>query len=442
MSNKVEPRTLSGFMELSPQDQILFNKVKNIIEKVYSSYGFYPLDTPVIEASEVLLAKAGGETEKQIYRFMKGDSDLSLRFDLTVPLAKYVAARYNELIFPFKRYQIGKVYRGERPQKGRFREFYQCDIDVIGNENLSLLYDAEIPSIIYDIFKELNIGDFVIRINNRKILSGLFESLNIKDQTTDVLRIIDKLEKIGVDNVIEELRALNIDENSIDTIVKFISIKGSTDEKLESLKALGIDNDTFKTGCQELDAVINNLKALKLNADNYTVDFTIARGLDYYTGTVYETQLKDYPSIGSVCSGGRYDDLATYYTDKKLPGVGISIGLTRLFYQLKEANLLKTQNSSVADIVILPMTDNYEYVYNFSRLLRENGVIVDIAYLDKFKQLIKYGDKQNVPYVLIIGEDEVSSNTAVLKNMETGEQTTISIDNLIDTYQKNRKSQR
>lgn len=438
-NNKVEPRTLSGFMELSPQDQILFNKIKNIIEKVYSSYGFYPLDTPVIESSEVLLAKAGGETEKQIYRFNKGDSDLSLRFDLTVPLAKYVAGRYNELVFPFKRYQIGKVYRGERPQKGRFREFYQCDIDVIGNENLSLLYDAEIPSIIYDIFKELNVGDFVIRINNRKILSGLFESLNIQDQATDVLRVIDKLEKIGIDNVIGELKELGINDENINTIVKFITINGDTKEKLTALKSLNVDNETFKTGCNELEVVINNLAALKLDESNYTVDFTIARGLDYYTGTVYETQLKDYPSIGSVCSGGRYDDLATYYTDKKLPGVGISIGLTRLFYQLKEANLIKDEQSCVADIIILPMTENLEYVYNFSRLLRENGVVVDIAYLDKFKQLIKYGDRQNVPYVLIIGDDEVANNIAILKNMSTGEQTPISLDNLIETYQKTKQ---
>lgn len=438
-NNKVEPRTLSGFMELSPLDQILFNKIKNIIEKVYSSYGFYPLDTPVIESSEVLLAKAGGETEKQIYRFMKGDSDLSLRFDLTVPLAKYVASRYNELVFPFKRYQIGKVYRGERPQKGRFREFYQCDIDVIGNENLSLLYDAEIPSIIYDIFKELNVGDFVIRINNRKILSGLFESLNIQDQATDVLRVIDKLEKIGIDNVIGELKELGINDENINTIVKFISINGDTKEKLIALKSLNVDNETFKTGCNELEAVINNLSALKLDESNYTVDFTIARGLDYYTGTVYETQLKDYPSIGSVCSGGRYDDLATYYTDKKLPGVGISIGLTRLFYQLKEAKLIKDEQNSVADIVILPMTENYEYVYNYSRLLRENGVIVDIAYLDKFKQLIKYGDRQNVPYVLIIGDDEVANNTAILKNMKTGDQTPTSLENIIETYQRTKQ---
>ena len=434
MNNKVEPRTLSGFMELLPKDQILFNKIKNTIEEVYSSYGFYPLDTPVIESSEVLLAKAGGETEKQIYRFNKGDSDLSLRFDLTVPLAKYVAGKYNDLIFPFKRYQIGKVYRGERPQKGRFREFYQCDIDVIGNENLSILYDAEIPSIIYDIFKRLELGDFLIKINNRKILTGFFEELELDNISTDILRVIDKLEKIGIDNVIEELKMLEVPEDKINRIVDFISIKGSTKEKIDTLKNYDVKNEKFIDGCNELSFVINNLVALGINEDNYTVDFTIARGLDYYTGTVYETILKDFPSIGSVCSGGRYDNLASYYTDKKLPGVGISIGLTRLFYQLKESNIIKDLNNSVADITVLPITDNYEYVYKFTNTLRENGVVVDIAYLEKFKQLMKYADKQKTPFVIIIGDDEIEKGIAILKDMKTGEQTEITVKNVVSKY--------
>lgn len=436
MKEKVEPKTLPGFMELMPQDQILFDKMKNTIESVYSSYGFYPLDTPIIELSNVLLAKAGGETEKQIYRFNKGDNDLSLRFDLTVPLAKYVANRSNELIFPFKRYQIGKVYRGERPQKGRFREFYQCDIDVIGNETLSILYDAEIPSIIYDLFKKLNIGDFTIRINNRKILTGFFNSLELNSKVTDILRIIDKIEKIGEDEVKSELSLLDIDSDKVSKIIDFIRISGNAFTKIDSLKNLGITDEVYNEGVNELETVINNIKARGLDSNFYDVDLTIARGLDYYTGTVYETILKDYPSIGSVCSGGRYENLATYYTDKKLPGVGISIGLTRLFYQLKEAGVIKTTDSSVADITILPMTDNYEYVYKFSNLLKRFGVRVDTAFLGKFKQLMRYADKQKTPYVLIIGDDEISKGVAVLKDMFTGLQTEVTLENIIEIYNR------
>ena len=436
MKEKVEPKTLPGFMELMPQDQILFDKMKNTIESVYSSYGFYPLDTPIIELSSVLLAKAGGETEKQIYRFNKGDNDLSLRFDLTVPLAKYVASRSNELIFPFKRYQIGKVYRGERPQKGRFREFYQCDIDVIGNETLSILYDAEIPSIIYDLFKKLNIGDFIIRINNRKILTGFFNSLELNSKVTDILRIIDKIEKIGEDEVKSELSLLDIDSDKVSKIIDFIRISGDAFTKIERLKNLGITDVVYNEGVNELETVINNIKARGLDSNFYDVDLTIARGLDYYTGTVYETILKDYPSIGSVCSGGRYENLATYYTDKKLPGVGISIGLTRLFYQLKEAGVIKTTDSSVADITILPMTENYEYVYKFSNLLKRFGVRVDTAFLGKFKQLMRYADKQKTPYVLIIGDDEISKGVAVLKDMFTGLQTEVTLENIIEIYNR------
>ena len=436
MKEKVEPKTLPGFMELMPQDQILFDKMKNTIESVYSSYGFYPLDTPIIELSSVLLAKAGGETEKQIYRFNKGDNDLSLRFDLTVPLAKYVASRSNELIFPFKRYQIGKVYRGERPQKGRFREFYQCDIDVIGSETLSILYDAEIPSIIYDLFKKLNIGDFTIRINNRKILTGFFNSLELNSKVTDILRIIDKIEKIGEDEVKSELSLLDIDNDKVSKIIDFIRISGDAFTKIERLKNLGITDEVYNKGVNELETVINNIKARGLDSNFYDVDLTIARGLDYYTGTVYETILKDYPSIGSVCSGGRYENLATYYTDKKLPGVGISIGLTRLFYQLKEAGVIKTTDSSVADITILPMTENYEYVYKFSNLLKRFGVRVDTAFLGKFKQLMRYADKQKTPYVLIIGDDEISKGVAVLKDMFTGLQTEVTLENIIEIYNR------
>lgn len=433
---KVEPKTLPGFMELMPQDQILFEKMKKTIEEVYASYGFYPLDTPIIELSSVLLAKAGGDTEKQIYRFNKGDNDLSLRFDLTVPLAKYVANRSNELIFPFKRYQIGKVYRGERPQKGRFREFYQCDIDVIGNETLSILYDAEIPSIIYDLFKKLNIGDFTIRINNRKVLTGFFNSLELSDMVTDILRIIDKIEKIGEDATRSELSYLGIDDEKVSKIMNFIRISGNPFEKINKLKELSITDPVFNEGVSELETVITNIKDREIESNYYDVDLTIARGLDYYTGTVYETILKDYPGIGSVCSGGRYDNLATYYTDKKLPGVGISIGLTRLFYQLKEANVIKTEESSVADITVLPMTTNYAYIYKYVNTLKNNNIIVDIAFLGKFKQLIRYADRQKSPFALIIGDDEVEKGIALLKNMVTGEQKEVTLDNIFSEYNK------
>ena len=430
---KTEPKTLAGFMELYPKEQIAFDNIKNTIIETYKSYGFYPLDTPVIEYSEVLLAKAGGETEKQIYRFEKGDNDLSLRFDLTVPLAKYVAKRSNELVFPFKRFQTGKVFRGERPQKGRFREFYQCDIDVIGEEDLSLKYDSEVVNVIYDIFRKLNFGPFVIRINNRKILGGFFESLGLSDKVSDILRTVDKIDKIGIEEVKKELSNLGVDNDRINKIIEFISLSGTSEEKLRILKNNYCDNELFKKGVEELDAVINDLELRKIPNQFFEVDLTIARGLDYYTGSVYETKLVNYPGIGSVCSGGRYDNLAEYYTDKKLPGVGISIGLTRLFYQLLEAGIIKIQETSSADILVLPMTDNYSYVYDIVNILKDRGVSTNICYLNKgFKQKMKYANKMNNKYVIIIGDDEVANSTVVLKNMFDGNQITIDKNNLIN----------
>lgn len=435
--NKVNPRTLSGFMELSPNDQIEFNRIKKIIEDTYKLYGFYPLDTPVIEYSSVLLAKAGGETEKQIYRFNKGDNDLSLRFDLTVPLAKYVSLKYNELLFPFKRYQIGKVFRGERPQKGRFREFYQCDIDVIGDGELSLMYDAEIPSIIYDIFTKMNIGKFVIRINNRKILNGFFEYLNLSDKYQDILRIIDKMEKVSESDLIDMLKEIDLTDEIIDKILSFIKIKGTNGEVLNSLKGLNISNEAFLNGINELETVINSLRTMNMNEEYFMIDLTIARGLDYYTGTVYETKLVDYPQMGSVCSGGRYDDLATFYTDKKLPGVGISIGLTRLFYQLKENGLIKNEDDSVVDVMILPMIEEYKVPLEISKKLRNIGISTSICYINKkFKSKIKYADSMNVKYSIIIGEDEINNNVVTIKDMYKNEQTQINIE-CLEEYFKN-----
>ena len=288
MSQIVKPSTLPGFLELLPKDQILFNKMKDKIRDTYESFGFIPLDTPLIEKSEVLLAKGGGETEKQIYRFTKGDTDMSLRFDLTVPLARYVAEHFSDLAFPFRRYHIGKVYRGEKSQKGRFREFYQCDIDIIGNGKLSIVYDAEILSVIYSTFKNLGFESFTIRINNRKILNGFFKSQNIGN-VPEVLRSIDKLEKIGESNVAKELKEQGIDDDTIHKILEFIKIKGNNDEIIDSLKALSIENDLFKQGLDELTKVINYIRNFNVPEDNFAIDLTIARGLDYYTGTVYET---------------------------------------------------------------------------------------------------------------------------------------------------------
>lgn len=420
---KTEPRTLSGFMELLPNEQILFNQMKKVIEETYQKFGFLPLDTPVIELLEVLLAKAGGETEKQIYRFNKGDNDLSLRFDLTVPLSKYVAKNYGNLNFPFRRYQIGKVYRGERTQKGRFREFYQCDIDVIGDGELDLINDAEIPSVIYTIFTKLGFSNFTIRLNNRKILNGLFEDLNQKEKATDILRIIDKIDKIGKDEVIEELLKIEIEKSAINKIMNFISISGSSDEKIEKLKGLGIENETFKKGVEELEYVVKHMRIFEIPENNFNVDLTIARGLDYYTGTVYETFFNDYRELGSVCSGGRYENLAEYYTDKKLPGVGISIGLTRLFYKLNEMNLIKADKKSVADVLIIPMTEDLTVPIQIANKLRKEGTNTEI-YLNnkKLKAKFKYADKLEIPYVIVIGEDEIQTRKYTLKNMDTGEE--------------------
>lgn len=433
--NKIEPRTLSGFMELMPNEQILFEQIKEKIEKTYQKFGFLPLDTPILELSEVLLAKAGGETEKQIYRFEKGDTDISMRFDLTVPLAKYVAKNYGNLSFPFRRYQIGKVYRGERTQKGRFREFYQCDIDIIGDGELSIINDAELPSVIYTVFKELGFDDFTIRINNRKILNGLFESLNQKGNSVEILRIIDKIDKIGKEAVIEELEKIEVDEESISKIMAFIGIEGATDEKLQKLKELDIQNEMFETGLDELTQVVKYVRAFGIPENNFKVDLTIARGLDYYTGTVYETFLNEYRELGSVCSGGRYENLAEYYTDKKLPGVGISIGLTRLFYKLNELQIINEKKKSISEILIVPMLEDMSIPIKIANELRKNGINTEIFLNNKkLKAKMKYADKLEIPNVIVIGEDEVNTGIVKIKNMITGNEQESKIENIVDYF--------
>lgn len=421
--SKTEPRTLAGFMELMPNEQILFEQIKQKIEKTYQKFGFLPLDTPILELSEILLAKAGGETEKQIYQFQKGDTDIAMRFDLTVPLSKYVAKNYGNLSFPFRRYQIGKVYRGEKAQKGRFREFYQCDIDIIGDGELSTINDAEIPSIIYNLIKELGFEEFTIRINNRKILNGLFEYINQKDNSVEILRIIDKIEKIGKDAVIEDLEKIGVSKEAIEKIINFIEIDGTTDEKLQKLQDLNIENETFKLGLEELISVVKYIRIFGVPDTHFKVDLTIARGLDYYTGTVYETFLNDYRELGSVCSGGRYENLAEYYTDKKLPGVGISIGLTRLFYKLNELGLIKAEKASMSDVLVIPMVDDLSKPIILANSLREKNINTEIYLNDKkLKAKLKYADKLQIPYVIIVGEDEINSGVISVKNMITGEE--------------------
>lgn len=426
---KIEPRTLSGFMELLPNEQILFNQMREKIQKTYEKFGFLPLDTPIIESAEVLLAKAGGETEKQIYRFQKGENDLALRFDLTVPLAKYVAKNYGSLSFPFRRYQIGKVYRGERAQKGRYREFYQCDIDIIGDGELDLINDAEIPSVIYNLFRELGFEDFTIKINNRKILNGLFEGINQKENSTEILRIIDKIDKIGKEAVIEELQKIGVEEQQIKFIIDFIEIEGTSDEKIEKLENLGINNDVYKKGLEELKTVVKNVRLFGVPEANFKVDLTIARGLDYYTGTVYETFLNNYRELGSVCSGGRYENLAEYYTEKSLPGVGISIGLTRLFYKLNELNIIKAEKKAISDILIIPITENLEEPIKLATDIRKLGINTEIYLNDKkLKAKFKYADKLEIPYVIVIGDDEIKLNKVKLKNMKNGEEKEINME--------------
>lgn len=429
---KVIPRTLPGFMELKPNEQILFNQIKEKIEESYKRFGFLPLDTPILELSEVLLAKAGGETEKQIYRFTRGD-DLAMRFDLTVPLAKYVSKNYGELQFPFRRYQIGKVYRGERPQKGRFREFYQADIDIIGDGELSIMNDAEIPSIIYTTFKSLGFDDFTIRINNRKILNGLFKYLNIVELSTEIMRIIDKLEKIGKENVKLELLKLNIKEEIVDKILEFISISGNNEEKIEALEKLNIKNEVFEKGLFELKEVVKYIRLFGVPEENFSIDLTIARGLDYYTGTVYETFLDNYREIGSVCSGGRYDNLAENYTDKSLPGVGIAIGVTRLFDQLNDLKLIKTEKESISDVLVISTSDDVSECLPIANTFRKEGINTEVYMNDKkMKAKFKYADKLKIPYVAIIGEDELKENKVSLKNLVTGKQDTINIQEAVE----------
>lgn len=426
---KVAPRTLSGFMELLPADQIKMEKMMETLRRSYSVYGFAPLDTPIIESAEVLLAKGGGETEKQIYRFNKGDSDLALRFDLTVPLAKFVAANYGSLMFPFRRYQIGKVYRGERAQRGRFREFYQADIDIIGDGKLDIINEAEIPAIIYRTFTALGLRGFKIKVNNRKLLNGFYSLAGMSEKAGDIMRTVDKLDKIGANKVRQLLMdELHMFSHKADDVMDFMAISGTNAEVIAGLERYRGMDALFDEGLEELKTVTRYLADFGVPEENFAIDLSIARGLDYYTGTVYETEMTAHPEIGSVCSGGRYDDLAGYYTDKKLPGVGISIGLTRLFYVLNEQGMLSDETvSAPADALVIPMAEELGYAIAAATALRDAGIRTQLyCEQKKFKAKMSYADKLGIPYVILIGEDEIAENIVAVKNMQSGNQEKLS----------------
>ena len=433
--SKLTPRTLSGFMELMPAEQQRMERMMEILRRTFSLYGFTPLDTPAIESSEVLLAKGGGETEKQIYRFQKGDADLSLRFDLTVPLAKYVAMHCNELIFPFRRYQIGKVYRGERPQRGRFREFYQADIDVVGDGELSVSNEAEIPSIIYRVFSEFGLERFLIRVNNRKILNGFYAMMGVGDRAGDIMRTVDKLDKIGREKVEALLCGeLSLTAELAESILDFITIGGTNAEVLGALSAYLGKNEVFDAGVAELTEVTKYLSDFGVPETHFAVDLTIARGLDYYTGTVYETTMLDHPEVGSICSGGRYDNLAGFYTDRKLPGVGISIGLTRLFFILNDQGMFNgLAPTAPCDVLLLPMSADIGEAAALALRLRTAGISTQLYTENKkFKQKMSYADRLQIPYVVFLGDDEIAARTVSCKDMQSGEQSSLSEAETID----------
>ena len=421
---KINTKPLPGMMELLPEEQLEFDRIYEVIRKNYEKFGFTPIDTPIIERTETLLAKAGGETEKQIYRFLKGDNDLSLRFDLTVPTARFVAENFGQLQFPFKRSQIGKVYRGERAQRGRFREFYQCDIDVIGRDNLNIKYDSEVIAVIYSIFRELNFGDFTLRINNRNITSGLIDGLNLSEKQAEIMALIDRAEKITPGEFYQQLKDLDLGE-SAQFIKDFVEISGSCEEVLNKLRKIdqNIKNDQFEKGIDELSKVAEILKKMGVEEKYFKLDMLIVRGLDYYTGTVFETNLNDFKEIGSVSSGGRYENLSEYYSKEKLPGVGASIGLTRLFWSLRDLGLLSFSKRSNAEFLIIPFSENeLEKSFKIANELREFGKNVEVL-LEEFnmKKAFKFANKRGVKYVLVIGEQEISKNVFEFKNMETGE---------------------
>lgn len=451
----IKPRTTPGVMELLPRDQIAFQRMLDVIRRNYERFGFLPVETPVFELSEVLLTKTGGETERQVYFVQStgaleqgGQPELALRFDLTVPLARYVAQHEHDLAFPFRRYQIQRVYRGERAQRGRFREFYQCDIDVIGKDALSVRHDAEMPAVIHAVFSELGVGDFTIQLNNRKLLRGFFEGLGIAEGERQalVLREIDKLDKRGADAVRATLTGpeFQLADGVADRIMAFVQVRSTSHaDALARLDALGTGNATLAEGVAELREVIELLKAQGVPESDYAVNFSIARGLDYYTGTVYETTLDDHPQIGSVCSGGRYENLASHYTKSKLPGVGISIGATRLFFQLREAGILSGAESSVDVMVGLMDEARLADSLDIARQLRGAGINAEVQMEGKkLARQFQYADKAGIRFVVLYGEDEAARNAVTVKDLRAKEQFEVARDDLARTLRVEIEQQR
>ena len=432
---KIKPKILPGFMELLPKEQIAFNQMKRTIVSTYESFGFLPMDTPVMESSEILLAKAGGDTEKQIYRFEKGDTDLCLRFDLTVPFARFVAQNQNVLTFPFKRYQIGKVYRGERPQKGRFREFYQCDVDIVGNEKLDIIYDAEIGAVIISALKNLEIPPFVMHISNRKLLSGLLQHLGATDKAVEVLRIIDKLDKVGGGKMVGMLLEAGVSMPVANTILGFCTITGKNAEVIKNLKNFGVENEMFQEGIKEIEEVSQNLLAFGISEENFKINLAIARGLDYYTGTVFETFLLGKENLGSIASGGRYDNLAGNYTEKNLPGVGIAIGLTRLYDVLRAEGLLSPSlQTTVSKALVVPMDSaQKQYAIKVGSALRTAGIKTEVYFEDtKFKNKMQYANKSGIEYAIILGEEEMKTGQITFKNLLAHTQETLPLEKAVE----------
>lgn len=449
----IPARTPPGVFELLPLDQIVFQTLLDTVRRNFERFGFLPIETPVMELSEVLLTKEGGETERQVYFVQSSGAmqaekagelpELALRFDLTVPLARYVAQHEHDLSFPFRRYQIQRVYRGERAQRGRFREFYQCDIDVIGKDSLSIRYDAELPAVIYNLFNDLNIGKFTIQINNRKLMRGLFENLGIADvaQQTLVLREVDKLDKRGAEAVRNTLTRVefNLPTDTVAKILDFVQIRSDGhDDALAKLDALGRGSETFEAGIAELREVFALIRAFGVPEKFYALNLSIARGLDYYTGTVYETHLDEHPQIGSICSGGRYENLADHYTKSHLPGVGISIGATRLFWQLREAGLIGCACSTVQALVTLMDAANLRDYISVANELREAGINTEIV-LDggKLAKQFKYADRAGIRFVLVLGSDEIAQGIITVKDMHEEKQFEVTRAELVQVLRAN-----
>jgi len=436
----IKPRTPAGVLELLPPDQIAFQRMLDVIRRNFERFGFLPVETPVMELSDVLLTKSGGETERQVYfvqstgaleKAAEGLPEMALRFDLTVPLARYVAEHEHDLAFPFRRYQMQRVYRGERQQRGRFREFYQCDIDVIGKDALSVRFDAELPAVIHAVFAELDIGAFTIQLNNRKLMRGFFAQQGVIDpqQQALVLREVDKLDKRGADYVRETLTGgtFGLDAGAVDRILRFVEIRSTSHDDaiavLDRLASGGDSNDDLVQGIAELREVLDLVRAMGVPESAYALNLSIARGLDYYTGTVYETTLNDYPQIGSICSGGRYENLASHYTKSRLPGVGISIGLTRLFWQLREAGLLGPASSTVQVLVTQMDEAHLPHCLSLANELRHAGFNTEVVMeASKLAKQFRYADRAGVRFVIVMGDDELAAGKVTVKDLRREDQ--------------------